>query len=109
MLTSDIRKQPSILGYTEIGIFLPVSNKTLCFTCKTSHHSRIETPETQSENLRLDPDALTVSGALPHHKALGIRDIRWDLICPGVAPLQCYAVVLSKPADTEELLVTKET
>ncbi len=67
----------------------------------TSHHSGVEAPEAECQDFCLDSDALALSAAGPNKKALGIRDIRWDLVRPSIALLQSNSVVFSKPTDTE--------
>lgn len=86
--------------------FIDFSNRSAWPTwqvvpCLTSHHSGVEAPEAECQDFCLDADALALSLARPNKKALGIRDIRWDLVGPSIALLQSYPVVFSKPTDRQ--------
>lgn len=37
------------------------------------------------------------------NEALGIRDVRRDLVCPSIALLQSDSVVFRKPTDTQSI------
>lgn len=87
-------------------MFLDFSNRSKWPTWQglprlTSHHSGVEAPEAECQDFCLDSDALALSVAGSNNKALGIRDIRWDLVRPSIALLQSDPVVFSKPTDTQ--------
>lgn len=77
----------------------------------TSHHSRVEAPEAQCQHFSLHSDTLSLPLARANKKALGIRDIRRNLIGPSIALLQSHSVVFSKPtkADNSSSVVLYST
>lgn len=68
----------------------------------TSHHSRIEAPEAQSQDFCLHFGTLASSVVRPHKVSLGIGDVRRHLVGPSIAPLQSHAVVIGKPVEQKK-------